>query len=165
MSMIAFARNPYLLVQESLAHGPVGADGGRSDGRVCVGVGHCDCGVGLLGEAERIVNRYSGCSRCWELVVSNASCILGTKPIPSALARAPYQKVEAASKDSRATILRSTSILDETLDSPWVEKIWRCWTWMLSMRGHQGVRCTLLFSDAWSLSNCRSTIHGASIAL
>lgn len=133
MSMIAFARNPYLLVQESLAHGPVGAGGGRSDGRVCVGVGHCDCGVGLLGEAERIVNRYSGCSRCWELVVSNASCILGTKPIPSALARAPYQKVEAASKDSRATILRSTSILDETLDSPWVEKIWRCWTWMLSM--------------------------------
>lgn len=127
------ARNPYLLVQKSLAHGPVGADGGRSDGRVCVGVGHCDCGVGLLGEAERIVNRYSGCSRCWELVVSNASCILGTKPIPSALARAPYQKVEAASKDSRATILRSTSILDETLDSPWVEKIWRCWTWMLSM--------------------------------
>jgi len=60
-------------------------------------------------------------------------CFLGTKPIPSALARAPYQKVEAASKDSRATVLRSASILDKTLDSPWVEKIWRCWTWMLSM--------------------------------
>jgi hypothetical protein len=57
MSMIASARNPYLLVQESLAHGPVGADGGRGDGRVCVGVGHCDCGVELLSEAERIVNR------------------------------------------------------------------------------------------------------------
>jgi hypothetical protein len=99
-------RNPYLLVQESLAHGPVGADSGRGDGRVCVGVGHCECDVGLLREAERIVNmKYSspGCSRFWELVVSNASCILGTKPIPSALARASYQKVEAASKDSRAT--------------------------------------------------------------
>jgi hypothetical protein len=57
MSMIASARNPYLLVQESLAHGPVGADGGRGDGRVCVGVGHCDFGVELLSEAERIVNR------------------------------------------------------------------------------------------------------------
>jgi hypothetical protein len=60
-------RNPYLLVQESLAHGPVGADSGRGDGRVCVGVGHCECDVGLLREAERIVNmKYSspGCSRC-----------------------------------------------------------------------------------------------------
>jgi hypothetical protein len=53
-------RNPYLLVQESLAHGPVGADSGRGDGRVCVGVGHCECDVGLLREAERIVNmKYS----------------------------------------------------------------------------------------------------------
>jgi hypothetical protein len=53
-------RNPYLLVQESLAHGPVGADGGRGEGRVCVGVGHCECDVELLREAERIVNmKYS----------------------------------------------------------------------------------------------------------
>ena len=51
------ARNPYLLVQKSLAHGPVGADSSRGDGRVCVGVGHCECGVGVLSEAERIVIR------------------------------------------------------------------------------------------------------------
>lgn len=35
-------RNSYLLVQKSLAHGPVRADGGSGDGCVGVGVGHCE---------------------------------------------------------------------------------------------------------------------------
>jgi hypothetical protein len=42
-------RDSYLLVQESLAHGPVRADGGSSDGRVGVRVSHCE---GILESAE-----------------------------------------------------------------------------------------------------------------
>ena len=53
------------------------------------------------------------CDRCWELVVSNAGWLgaaLGIKPIPSAKVHVPqYQKVEAASKDSRTNIIRPHS--------------------------------------------------------
>lgn len=42
-------RDSYLLVQKSLAHGPVGADGGSGDGRVGVRVGHCE---GSFGDVE-----------------------------------------------------------------------------------------------------------------
>lgn len=37
-----YMRGAYLLVQKSLAHGPVRADGGRGDWCVGVGVGHCE---------------------------------------------------------------------------------------------------------------------------
>ena len=39
-------RDSYLLVQKSLAHGPVRADGGSGDGCVGVGVGHCEGNLG-----------------------------------------------------------------------------------------------------------------------
>jgi len=58
-------------------------------------------------------SRQLQCDRCWELVVSNAGWLgaaLGIKPIPSAKVHVPqYQKVEAASKDSRTIIIRPHS--------------------------------------------------------
>ena len=49
-------RDSYLLVQKSLAHGPVRADGGSGDGCVGVGVGHCEGDFGGCIVKERVVN-------------------------------------------------------------------------------------------------------------
>lgn len=109
-------RDSYLLVQKSLAHGPVGADGGSGDGCVGVGVGHCEGKFGVCSVRQRVVNWQS--DRCWELVVSNAGWLgaaLGIKPIPSAKVHVPqYQKVEAASKDSGTIIMRPHSRFQAT---------------------------------------------------
>jgi hypothetical protein len=104
-------RDSYLLVQKSLAHGPVGADGGSGDGCVSVGVGHCEGVVGC-GVRQRVVN-------CNVIAVGSSSspmlagwlgAALGIKPIPSAKVHVPqYQKVEAASKDSGTNIIRPHS--------------------------------------------------------